>query len=112
MRREFLSGVKLAAWDRCRDEHGHHRCERCLGLIVGRAQYDHITPDGLGGEPTLDNCQVLCASCHRTKTHEEDRPVMTRADNQKKSHAGVRRSKQKIQSRGFQRRQHEMDPDT
>jgi 5-methylcytosine-specific restriction protein A len=57
---------------------------------LGLPEYDHIIPDGLGGEPTVENCQALCGKCHRRKTHEDDRPVMTKADNQKKSAAGIR----------------------
>lgn len=69
---------------------GKPHCEQCGGLIVGRGQYDHIKPDGLGGEPTLENLQVLCSPCHRIKTHDHDRPIMTKADNQRKSAAGIK----------------------
>ena len=93
MRREFPAKVKLQAWDRCM-RGGKPHCELCRGLIVGRGQFDHVVADGLGGDPTLDNCQVLCSPCHRIKTHTEDRPIMTKADNQRKSHAGVKRKHQ------------------
>lgn len=89
MRQEFSSAIRLAAWDRCKID-GRPHCEKCHGLLVGRGQYDHIKPDGLGGLPTLDNCMVMCSKCHSRKTHMEDRPVMAKADRQKKSHAGVR----------------------
>ena len=100
MRREFPSKVKLAAWDRCKIN-GKPHCERCGCLIVGSGRYDHKIPDGLGGEPTLENCQCLCTKCHDVKTHTEDRPIMAKADRQKKSAAGVKRSKRKIPSRKF-----------
>jgi 5-methylcytosine-specific restriction endonuclease McrA len=91
MRREFPAKVKLAAWDRCQRD-GKPHCEGCGLRIVGVPEYDHIKPDGLGGEPTLENCAVLCGKCHRIKTHEEDRPVMAKADRQMKAHAGVKRT--------------------
>lgn len=102
MRQEFSAAIKLAAWEACRDERGRHRCAICKGIIVGRPEYDHVKPDALGGLPTLDNCQVTCKTCHKRKTHTEDRPVITKADNQRKSHAGIERKyKRKIPSRPF-----------
>ena len=98
MRREFPAKVKLAAFERAK---GH--CEGCGLKIVGRPEYDHDKPDGLGGEPTLENCKVLCGKCHRIKTHEHDRPIMQKADNQKKSAAGITRPRKKIASRPFPR---------
>jgi 5-methylcytosine-specific restriction endonuclease McrA len=86
MRREFSAKVKLAAWTRCSGN-----CEGCGRKIVGLPEYDHDKPDGLGGEPTLENCKVLCGMCHRIKTHQYDNPRMTKADNQKKSAANIKR---------------------
>ncbi len=34
-------------------------------------EYDHIIPVHQGGEGTLENCQVLCATCHLAKTISE-----------------------------------------
>jgi len=31
-------------------------------------EVDHIKPASLGGEPTLENAQLLCANCHRWKS--------------------------------------------
>jgi len=90
MRREFSVKVKLAAYERCQKD-GKPHCEACGLRIVGLPEYDHIKPDGLGGEPTLDNCAVLCGKCHRLKTHEEDRPIMAKADRQKKKAAGIKK---------------------
>jgi 5-methylcytosine-specific restriction protein A len=64
MRREFTAKVKVAAFERSR---GH--CETCgARLLIGKIQYDHVIADALGGEPTLENCAVLCDSCHGIKT--------------------------------------------
>ena len=88
-RKEFPSRVKFAAYERCQ-KNGKPHCELCGLRILGVCEYDHIKPDGLGGEPTLENLQVLCGSCHRLKTHTQDRPVMAKADRQKKAAAGIR----------------------
>lgn len=92
MRREFPAKVKLAAYDRCRIN-GKPHCERCGKRILGLPEYDHDLPDGLGGEPTLENCKVLCGTCHRKKTGEEDVPMMAKADRVKRKAAGVRRKR-------------------
>lgn len=63
-RREFSKAVRLAAFQRCK---GH--CEECTTkLYSGRFDYDHDKEDTFGGEPTLENCRVLCRACHDKKT--------------------------------------------
>lgn len=100
MRREFSKTVRLQAANRAKG-----RCEGCgKKLAVGEFHYDHDTPDGLGGEPTLENCKVLCLTCHRIKTHEQDNPRMQKADAQRKSIALAIRPEPTIQSRGFDKR--------
>jgi 5-methylcytosine-specific restriction enzyme A len=84
MRREFKPKIKLAAWERCK---GH--CETCHAKIIGGAQYDHIIPDGLGGEPTLDNCACLCSKCHRLKTSKQDVPNIARAKRRERKAKGA-----------------------
>lgn len=80
-RSEFSRSVKDAAWKRCKG-----RCEGCTAkLFPGKFDYDHTKADGLGGEPTLENCQVLCTNCHYEKTHHQDRPIMAKADRQRKA---------------------------
>jgi 5-methylcytosine-specific restriction protein A len=86
----FPVSVQTAAHDRA---NGH--CEGCGQPLGGRrGECDHIRPDGLGGPPTLENCQVLCPPCHKAKTHGEDRPVMAKADMQKKKARGVKPKRQ------------------
>ena len=87
-RQEFPAKVKVAAYERCKG-----RCEGCTArLVPGKFRYDHRIPDALGGKPTLENCQVACRDCHSRKTHTEDRPIMAKADRQRKSQAGVHTS--------------------
>ena len=95
----FSARTKLLAFERSLgviDRKPH--CEvkwdgkRCGKLILGVPEYDHVKPDGLGGAATLENCQVACRDCHSRKTHTEDRPIMAKADRQRKSQAGVHTS--------------------
>lgn len=88
-RREFPRKVMSDAWDRCGG-----KCERCsTKLFPGKYQYDHILPDALGGEPTLENCAVLCTNCHGEKTAKSDVPTIRKSDRVRDKHRGaVRRS--------------------
>lgn len=87
-RREFTAAVKVAAFNRAK---GH--CEKCgARLYVGKFHFDHDNPDGLTGEPTLDNCVVLCVACHSTKTRTVDIPNIARAKRREAKHLGAKRS--------------------
>jgi 5-methylcytosine-specific restriction protein A len=89
MRREFSKKVMGQAALRANGQ-----CEKCsTRLMAGKIAYDHIIPDALGGEPTLANCQVLCAACHGTKTSKEDVPRISKAERTRLKHAGAWRSK-------------------
>jgi 5-methylcytosine-specific restriction protein A len=76
-------------------------CERHLwkpGEVCTKPakEFDHIQPDGLGGEPTLSNGAHLCQPCHKEKSHQHDRPVMQRADNQRDAALGIKRKSRPI----------------
>jgi hypothetical protein len=61
MRREPISQeVKLAVWQR-----DGGRCVQCGSSFD--IQYDHIIPFSMGGASTVENLQILCGSCNRTK---------------------------------------------
>lgn len=94
-RTEFSAKVRRDAFARCGGN-----CEGCgAKLFVGKFAFDHAVPDGLGGEPTLINCQVLCSACHHEKTVTRDRPVMAKADRQRRKHFGLGKER-----RGFRKR--------
>lgn len=86
MRREFSKKIKLAAWRR-----SGGRCETCTSkLFAWSVHYDHLIPDALGGEPTLDNCRAVCRTCHGVKTSKEDVPAIAKAKRRELSHAGIK----------------------
>lgn len=88
MRREFPAKVKVAAYERA-----GKRCEVCTApLYPGKFQYDHITADVLGGEPTLENCRVICNSCHKRKS-AQDVAMKAKADRQRNKHLGAKPSR-------------------
>lgn len=55
----------------------HAGCGARLG--PGNCFYERIVCDGIDGEPTLDNCAVLCKTCWRLKTDRYDLPVVAKA---------------------------------
>jgi hypothetical protein len=100
-RREFPLSVRKLAFKRC-CRNGIPYCESCpVELRAGNIIYEHVDPDGLGGEPTIENCKVHCRNCADVKTFTEDNPRMQKADRVLKKNFGLRPSRQKIQSRGF-----------
>lgn len=82
-RHEFSLKVKTAASIRAAGS-----CEECgRRLFTGDWHYDHDIPDALGGEPTIQNCRVLCRSCHVVKTTKADIPRIAKANrNYRKAH--------------------------
>lgn len=90
-RREFAQRVKLQAWDRCGGccEHIDANGKRCgRKLMPGRLRYDHRIPDELGGEPTLENCQVICEWCDAPKTRQ-DQADIAKARHVRARHVGA-----------------------
>jgi 5-methylcytosine-specific restriction protein A len=65
-------------------------CEDCTAkLFPGNVEYDHRMPDALDGEPTLENCTVLCRACHKVKS-AEDASNLARALRREANHIGAR----------------------
>lgn len=95
MRREFSKQVRRDAFLRADGKCENPDCG--ARLSVGKFHYDHDIPDGLGGEPTLKNCVVLCMACHGEKTRKEDIPRVAKAKRVRDKHIGIR-------SRGFAKR--------
>src|SRR4051794_5391027 len=90
-RREFPQSVRKAAFARCCDANGIPHCESCGNeLVSGNIEYEHLDADGLGGEPTLENCGVWCRRpCSLSKTVKQDNPRMQKADRVLKSAYGL-----------------------
>jgi 5-methylcytosine-specific restriction endonuclease McrA len=87
VRREFTRTIKAAAALRS-DRH----CESCTALLAaGQYHYDHIIPDAMGGEPTLENCQVVCKACHSIKTGKHDVPQIAKAKRRERARFGIRK---------------------
>lgn len=105
MRREFPTKVKVAAFKRA---DGH--CESCgAKLYPGKTHYDHVIPDALGGEPVIENCEVLCTNCHGAKTAVQDIPRIAKAKRGEAKHLGARQSRNPMPGSRASRWKRKMD---
>ena len=92
-RRNFTAAVILA-----RLEQSGFQCEATLAdgarcsakLERGRYHADHDIPDQMGGEPTIENCRVLCLLCHKAKT-TIDVAAIAKAKRVEAKHQGIRK---------------------
>jgi len=101
-RRNFPKSVIVACIKRATKDAVVY-CEGC-NLPCRSWDIDHIRPDGLLGEPTLDNARLLCKVCHGEKT-KDDVARIAKAKRQEAKHIGAVTSKQKIKSRGFAKKE-------
>ena len=72
--KDFKKNHKLNGGHRIHNTHYHNmlalqdnKCVICKTLLGEDCHIDHITPVSLGGSNTLDNLQLLCASCNMVK---------------------------------------------
>ena len=97
MRREFPAKVKMAAFDRAGGS-----CEFCSArLYPGKFRYNHRIPDALGGEPSLENCEVLCINCDATRTYQTDIPRIAKSKRVRRVHAGIKKPRKITRWRKF-----------
>jgi len=104
-RREFPLSVRKLAFKRCCGKDGKPRCENCGNILrPGNIEYEHLVPDGLGGEPTLENCGVWCrVPCSKNKTFGQDNPRMVKADRVLRKSYGLMPKRKRIQSAVFRK---------
>jgi 5-methylcytosine-specific restriction endonuclease McrA len=87
-RREFPKSVKVATIKRATRD-GVTYCEEC-GALAKSWEIDHANPDGLTGEPTLENAVLLCTPCHKEKTRG-DVAKIAKAKRREANHLGIRK---------------------
>jgi len=75
---------------------------RCNAVLIpSRVEYDHLIPDALGGEPTLENCVAACILCHAEKTKQDVRQI-AKAKRLENREANVQRKTDRpLEGRGF-----------
>lgn len=68
-------------------------------LNDGAIYYEHIIPDNIRPDNSLENCAVLCKTCWREKTAKYDLPVIAKSNRTRDRAQGIKKPK-----RGFGRK--------
>lgn len=106
-RREFPTKIRVAVIKRA-TVGSVIVCEKCGGLAK-KFQIDHVIPDSHGGEPVLENAMLICEYCYSEK-NPRDTTVAAKLKRIEAKHLGAAKPKQKLQSRGFQKRERTPKP--
>ncbi len=101
-RREFPRSVRVAVIKRCTRDNGVI-CEQC-GIPAKRFQIDHVIADALGGEPVLDNAQLICDACYAIK-NPKDTTAAAKVKRIEAKHIGAITPMRRLLSRGFLKRE-------
>lgn len=59
-------------------------------LRDGRIRYEHIIPDNIAQDNSLDNCAVLTVACWREKTDSYDRKVIAKSNHVRDRARGIK----------------------
>ena len=97
-RREFPARVKVSVIKRATRGKAVY-CEKC-GALAKRWQIDHIRPDGLLGEPVIENAMLICEPCWQEK-NPKDTKTIAKAKRREAKNIGAVKPKGQIQNRGF-----------
>ncbi len=100
MRREFTRAVKVAVIKRA-TVGLVVVCEKC-GLPAIKWQIDHVIADSCGGEPILENAELICEACYRVK-NPQDTKRAAKIKRIEAKHLGVR-PEPTIRNRGFDKK--------
>ena len=64
--RTFSDSMKRTVYERQKGICANAKCQKHFD--ISEMEADHIIPWSKGGHTTLDNCQMLCRHCNRTKS--------------------------------------------
>lgn len=68
---------------------------RCGANLRGRRrEFDHILAHSNGGDNSLENCAVVCGTCHDFKSHKLDTPRAAKTVRQRRKAKGIKRQSQ------------------
>lgn len=97
-RLEFTRSTKHDAYKRskgiceCHRVFALRRPQGC-GVILGSGNifYEHIIPDNIRPDNSLDNCAALSRTCWREKTSKYDRAIIAKSNHQRDRARGIGR---------------------
>jgi len=95
-RLEFKSDTKRAAFKRSNGICECHlipwlkRPQGCgVRLVTGSINYEHLNPDAIRPDNSLENCAVLSRTCWKEKTRD-DRKVIAKSNHSRDRDRGIR----------------------
>ena len=94
MRQEFKTQTKREAFERSEGlcEGLRSSGERCNANLKHKPyHFDHVIPDAIGGDNSLQNCAVLCTDCHLEKTTKRDVPIIAKSKRISDKHLGIKK---------------------
>lgn len=101
-RREFPRKVKVEVIRRATRD-GVVYCEKC-GALAKRWQIDHVIADAHGGEPVIENAELICEACWGVK-NPKDTTIAAKLKRVEAKHIGATAPSAKpLQSKGFIKR--------
>jgi 5-methylcytosine-specific restriction protein A len=87
-RREFTKAIKVAVVKRATRD-GITYCEKCRA-IAKRWQIDHVIADAIGGEPVIENAELICEPCYSIK-NPQDTKLAAKVKRQEAKALGIRK---------------------
>lgn len=114
-RREFSAPIRRAAYERSGGYCETGRIPQMpkvgcgVRLTSGNIWYEHIICDGINGDPTLENCAVLCKTCGLSKTKSYDLPIVADAKRQWDRHRGIKSVSQRLPGNKFDPRKKKLN---
>jgi hypothetical protein len=101
-RNEFPASVKREALERsngiCECHLIPHVFKLACGLPLGTGNtfFEHINPDEIRKDNSLENCAALSKTCWRYKTDHHDLPIIAKAKRNFDSNNGIHRWRQRL----------------
>ena len=102
-RLEFTAATKRDAFSRsggvceCHRIHWLKRPDGCgVKLVAGGIRYEHINPDAIRQDNSLDNAAVLCKICWLEKSARYDLPTIAKSNRTRSKHIGAVATPQQV----------------
>ena len=78
-----------------------HLCSTKIDGVREAWEIEHVIAWELTRDDSDDNLRPAHISCHKQKTHNQDRPAINEAKRREAKHLGIKRPKQTIPTKGF-----------
>ena len=75
-----------------------HLCEQKIDGVREAWEIEHVIAWELTRDDSDDNLRPAHISCHKDKTHKQDRPAINQAKRREAKHLGIKRPKGRIPS--------------